>query len=490
MSQTVRTRFAPSPTGQMHIGNVRTALFAWLFARANKGSFILRIEDTDKSRSTDEYIQAILNDLEWIGLNYDEFHRQTDRADIHQKMAHQLLQEGKAYRCYCTREELEERRKQMAERGENIGYDRRCRDIKEPLPDLPSAIRLKIPLEGATEFDDLVFGEVAVQNKEIEDLVILRSDGTPTFNFACALDDHAMAITHVIRGDDHVANTPKQISILRAFGYPIPQYAHLSSILGSDKARLSKRHGATSLDWYRQNGYLSDAMVNYLVRLGWAFGDEEFFTRQDLIDKFTLDNINRSAAVFNPEKLLWLNGEHIRSNRPENLWVHWKPFLLDAGLAETQESENGILGGVYLCPSQWGDKAEFRSAEWVFEVMQTLQPRAKTLVEMTQRARFYFVKEIQFDEAAVAKNLKPEAKAPMHDLIEGLESLSEPWQQADLENLFGQIIEKHGIKMVKLAMPVRVALTGESVSPGIFEIVKLLGRDLSLKRLREAIEQI
>jgi len=474
----------------MHIGNVRTALFAWLFARANKGKFILRIEDTDQSRSTDEYIQAILNDLKWIGLDYDEFHRQTERADIHRQLAQQLLQEGKAYRCYCTPEQLEQRRKEMSERSENIGYDRRCRDLAEQPQDVPCALRLKIPLEGVTEFDDLVFGKVAVQNKEIEDLVILRSDGSPTFNFACALDDHAMGITHVIRGDDHVANTPKQINILRAFGYPIPQYAHLSSILGPDKARLSKRHGATALDWYRQNGYLPDAMVNYLVRLGWAFGDEEFFRRQDLIEKFSLDHINRSAAVFNPEKLLWLNGEHIRSTTPADLWHLWKPFVLDAGLAEVVERTEGVLEGVYLCPSQWGEKAEFRPAEWVFEVMQTLQPRAKTLVEMTQRARFYFVKDIQFDEVAVAKNLKPEAKVPMQDLIQGLEGLSEPWQQADLENLFGQIIERHGIKMVKLAMPVRVGLTGESVSPGIFEIVKLLGRALSLERLQKAMERI
>lgn len=485
LNELVRTRFAPSPTGHMHIGNVRTALFAWLFARANGGEFILRIEDTDRARSTEEFLQNILEDMQWLGLDFEEMYRQSERVDIHLQHAERLLAEGKAYRCYCTPEDLEERRKQQQARGQNPKYDGRCREVSpEEAKDMPSVVRLKMPLEGTTEFDDLVFGHIEVSNDELDDLILIRSDGSPTFNLACALDDHAMGITHVIRGDDHIANTHKQIHILQAFDYPVPKYGHLSTILGPDKTRLSKRHGATSIDWYKQNGYLPAAMINYLVRLGWAFGDEEFFNRQDLIEKFSLDNVNKSPAVFNPEKLLWLNGEHIRAAKPEDLLPHWRPFLEREGLIKTTDS------GISLCPEQWGEGAEIRSEAWLLEVIGTLQPRSKDLLEMTQMGRFYFIKDIQYDEKAMKKHVKEKSKVLLEDLIEGIEAMEEPLQEEGLENLFKEIIEKRESKMLKVAMPARVALSGGSVSPGIFEVVRLLGKDESLRRLKLLTEKI
>ena len=490
MNNSMKTRFAPSPTGHMHIGNVRTALFAWLFARSQGGQFLLRIEDTDLARSTDEYIQNILDDLRWLGLDWDEFYRQSERRDLHNQRATQLLDEGKAYRCYCTAEEFEKRREEQIARGEKPKYDRRCRDLSPKPESEPYAIRLKLPQEGSTQFEDLIFGSISISNEELDDFVLVRRDGTPTFNFACALDDHDMGITHVIRGDDHLSNTPKQIHVYRAFGFPEPCFGHLSTILGADKTRLSKRHGATSIDWYRTEGYLPEAMINYLVRLGWSFGDEEFFTPEMLVKKFSLDNVNRSAAVFNPEKLVWLSAEHIRQSEPLVLWNHLRPFLEEEGLVTVCQNEQGRVDGVYLCPSQWGEGSEARSLDWVAGVIETLQPRSKTLLEMRDRGRFYFVKNIEFDEKAVRKHLKSRAKEPLTDLLDGLEKMQEPFDEQALEQLFTHIMEKHEIKLLKLAMPTRVALTGLPVSPGIFETVRSLGKQTVLDRLKAAIEML
>ncbi|MCL4537181.1 MAG: glutamate--tRNA ligase, partial [Nitrospirae bacterium] len=335
----IRVRFAPSPTGHLHIGGARTALFNYLFARHNNGAFVLRIEDTDRSRSTEEYIEAIIEGMRWLKLDWDEGpYRQTDRFDIYRSYVERLLNEGKAYRCYCTPEELEQRRQEALAQGKTPKYDGRCRNITEPMPDKPSAIRFKMPQEGRTVVNDLIKGVVEFENNQLEDLIIMRSDGTPTYNFVVVVDDIDMEITHIIRGDDHLNNTPKQIHIYKAFGWEPPAFGHLPMILGADKTRLSKRHGATSVMAYKDMGYLPDALVNYLVRLGWSYGDQEVFTKDELIKYFSLENIGKSAAVFNPEKLLWLNSQYIIKEDAKTLAEMAIPFLIKEGIiSEGQE---------------------------------------------------------------------------------------------------------------------------------------------------------
>ncbi|MGH8058568.1 MAG: glutamate--tRNA ligase, partial [Candidatus Entotheonellia bacterium] len=361
MTTTVRVRFPPSPSGFLHIGGVRTALFNWLYARHHGGVFILRIEDTDRTRSTEESIQAILEGLRWLGLDWDEGpYRQTERLSIYQEHASRLLEEGNAYRCYCSPQELQQRREEALRRGGSPGYDRRCRVLQHPPTDLPSAIRLKAPLEGQTRFTDLIHGELSFENTELDDLIILRSDGTPTYNFAVVVDDMTMRITHVIRGDDHIPNTPRQILIYQALEYPLPQFGHVSMILGADKGRLSKRHGATSILAYRDMGYLPEAMLNYLARLGWAHGDQEIFTKEELIHHFDLSELNRAAAVFNPEKLLWLNGHYLRTMPAQALIPELAPHLLREGVVKAPEE----LDHAYLACA-----------------LDSVRERSKTLVE-------------------------------------------------------------------------------------------------------------
>ncbi|RMD51738.1 MAG: glutamate--tRNA ligase, partial [Nitrospirae bacterium] len=338
LNQNVRVRFAPSPTGYLHIGGARTALFNWLFARHNKGVFILRIEDTDRSRSTEESIEAIIEGLKWLSLDWDEGPvRQTDRLSIYKKKVEELLQKKKAYYCYCSAEELQKRREEAIKKGLPPGYDRRCRYRKEPVPGVKPVVRFASNTEGETVVEDLIKGNIVFKNSQIDDFIILRSDGTPTYNFVVVVDDIDMKITHVIRGDDHLNNTPKQIQIYNAFGAELPYFAHLPMILGPDRTRLSKRHGAMSVMAYKEMGYLPDALVNYLVRLGWSYGDQEVFTREELIEKFSLENVGKSPAVFNPEKLLWLNSLYINNTPSDRLIELVAPILFKEGIIREDE---------------------------------------------------------------------------------------------------------------------------------------------------------
>ncbi|MFV1951117.1 MAG: glutamate--tRNA ligase [Nitrospinota bacterium] len=471
MNEMVRVRFAPSPTGYLHIGGVRTALFNWLFARHHKGKFILRIEDTDLSRSTDESIKQIIEGLKWLGIDPDEGpYRQTERRDIYLEHIERLLKEGKAYQCYCTPEELEQKRKEALAKGEKPGYDGKCRNLDTPPPGRTSAVRFKTTMEGNTVVDDLLRGEVVFDNTELDDLIILRSDGTPTYNFVVVVDDAAMNITHVIRGDDHLANTPRQVQLYHGLGYQPPKFLHLSMILGSDKARLSKRHGATSILSYRDTGYLPGAMINYLVRLGWSYGDQEIFSKEELIEKFSIENIGKSAAVFNPEKLLWLNSHYIKTGDPLRLASYLRPHLLNEGiLPESQASEISV--------------------EEIAKVIPSLQERSKTLIEMARGTEFFFAKEIQYEEKAARKFLIPPIVPIFERLIHMFEK-SENFDTDSLERIFTDITEKQGLKLGKIAQPVRVALTGKTVSPGIFDVISLLGKKRVVERLKMGIRYI
>lgn len=458
----VRTRFAPSPTGYLHIGGARTALFNWLFARHHRGKFILRIEDTDVARSTEESTRAILEGMEWLGLTWDEGpFLQSERFDLYRGHAIKLLIGGKAYRCYCTPEELEVRRKKALQMGIPPRYDGRCRERKDR-PNLPFAIRFKTPGVGTTIVKDHIKGPVAFENSEIDDLIILRSDGTPTYNLCVVVDDANMGITHVIRGDDHLNNTPKQILLYEALGYPIPEFAHLPMILGSDKTRLSKRHGATSVMAYKEMGYLPEAMVNYLARLGWSYGDQEIFSVDELIERFSLDGVGKSSGVFNPEKLLWLNAHYIKEGKPEAIADLLTPFL---------EAKGYIVD------------------ERLPRIVRTLQERAKTLVEMVDMAGFYFQERVSYDEDTARRFLTPDMAGIFHELVERLEGL-DPFTGDGLQGIFQGIMQERGLKLVKIAQPVRVALTGGAVSPGIFEMIEAMGKERTITRLRVALEYI
>lgn len=465
----IRVRFAPSPTGYLHIGGARTALFNWLFARHNKGKFILRIEDTDRSRSTEEYIEAIIEGMKWLKLDWDEGpYRQTDRFEIYRSYVERLLIEGRAYRCYCTPEELEERRQKALSEGRSPKYDGRCRDIKEPIPGKPFAVRFMMPQEGQVVIKDLIKGEVVFENSQLDDLIIMRSDGTPTYNFVVVVDDVEMGITHVIRGDDHLNNTPKQIHIYRALGYELPEFAHLPMILGADKTRLSKRHGATSVLAYRDMGYLPDALVNYLVRLGWSYGDQEVFTRQELIDYFSFENVGKSSAIFNPEKLLWLNSQYIMKSDDKELAELVIPFLIKDGTIEE------------------GTELDF---DWLSKAVKTLKERAKTLVELSKMLRYYIAEEVEYEEKARQKFLNPSTFDYLVMIRDSLKGITEFTAQ-EIEKVFREIIEKHNLKLGQIAQPVRVAMTGGTESPGIFEVLEVMGKEKAIKRLDRAIKYI
>ena len=458
---TVRTRFAPSPTGYLHIGGARTALFNWLFARHHGGEFILRIEDTDVARSTEESIRAILDGMTWLGLNWDEgpFY-QSRMFDTYRKFAGEMLDKRLAYRCYCTPAELEERREAALKEGKPPKYDGRCFGRTGP-PDLPFALRFRVP-PGTTIVRDVIKGVISFDNSTLEDLVILRSDGTPTYNFCVVVDDATMGITHVIRGDDHMNNTPKQTLLYRALGYDIPAFAHLPMILGEDKTRLSKRHGATSVMAYKEMGILPHALVNYLARLGWSHGDQEIFSIEELIGKFTLESVGKSSGVFNPEKLLWLNQHYIKTGPEEEIGKDILPFLSAHGIdASTDERLPAII--------------------------KTLKERSKTLKEMADGALFYFKVLLEYDEKAARKFLLPENIPLFTALAKRLKGV-EPFGEKEIEAVFNAILEENGIKLGKLAQPVRVALTGGTVSPGIFEMIVAMGRTMALKRLEDAIE--
>lgn len=464
-----RVRFAPSPTGYLHIGGARTALFNWLYARHNNGMFVLRIEDTDRTRSTDEYIEAIIDGMKWLGLDWDEGpYRQTERLDIYKKNIQKLLDEKKAYYCYCSPEELEQQRQAAIKKGETAKYNGRCRERKEPVPGVIPVVRFKMPQEGATIVEDGIKGRVTYENSMFDDFIILRSDESPTYNFVVVVDDMDMSITHVIRGDDHLNNTPKQIHIYRALGYKVPYFAHLPMILGSDKARLSKRHGATSVQAYREMGYLPEALLNYLVRLGWSYGDQEIFSKDELIEKFSLDNVGKAAAVFNPEKLQWTNSQYIINTSSKKLSELVMPFLVQ---------ENIINKGQPL------DK------KWLERAVETLRERSKTLIELAQSLQYYIAEEVAYEEKARDKFLNEKSLPYLKALKEALSALPS-FTQEELEKVFVKIIEKYKIKLKHLAQPVRVAMTGDTKSPGIFELLEIIGKEKTLKRLERAIQTI
>ena len=464
----IRVRFAPSPTGYLHIGGVRTALFNWLFARHAKGVFILRIEDTDRERSTPQAIQAILDGLKWVGLDWDEGPiYQTERLSLYKEQADRLLAEGKAYHCYCTAEELEARRREALARKELPKYDGRCRRRSGAAPAGASpVVRFVSSQEGQTIVHDRIKGDVAFDNAQLDDLVIMRSNGMPTYNFGVVVDDAWMKITHVIRGDDHLNNTPRQILLYQALGYEPPQFGHLSMILGMDKVKLSKRHGATSVLEYQEAGYLPEALVNYLVRLGWSHGDQEVFSLQEMIAEFSLDHVQKSPAAFNPEKLLWLNGQYLKTTDAKRVAGLLVPFL----------RKRGVLNGGTQPASAWLEK-----------LVVALRERSQTLVEMADKAAPFFQESVAMDQEAAKKFLTAAVRPAFIGLVAVLEKVP-AFEHDALEQGFKSVLAETGLSMSKLAQPVRVALTGGTVSPGIFEVMALLGRERTLERLKKAID--
>ncbi|CAL1239239.1 glutamate--tRNA ligase [Candidatus Methylocalor cossyra] len=462
---TVRTRFAPSPTGYLHIGGARTALFCWLYARKHGGTFILRIEDTDLERSTVESVNAILEGMTWLGLDYDEgpFY-QTDRFDRYRELAQRLLAEGKAYHCYCTKEELDAMREQQLARKEKPRYDGRCRLRREPRPGVPPVVRFRNPEMGEVVIEDLVRGRVVVRNSELDDLILVRSDGSPTYNFTVVVDDLDMGITHVIRGDDHINNTPRQINIFKALGAEPPLYAHVPMILGADGARLSKRHGAVSVMQYRDEGYLPEALLNYLVRLGWSHGDQEIFSIDQMIQLFEIEGINHSASTFNPDKLLWLNHHYIMHSDPAHVAHHLRWHLGQRGIDPTTGPDP-------------------------VAVVKAQRERCKTLAEMAAASLFFYQDFDRYDEKAARKNLSQETRPALEAVYAALEDLT-PWSREAIHDTVAVTAERLGAKLGHVAQPLRVAVSGTAVSPPIDVTLELLGRAKTLARIERALDYI
>jgi glutamyl-tRNA synthetase len=470
MTGTVVTRFAPSPTGFLHIGSARTALFNWLYARRHGGRMLLRIEDTDRERSTKAAIDAILDGLDWLGLAWDgDAIYQSTRADRHRAAVEELLAAGRAYRCYATPQELDDMREKARREGRARLYDGRWRDRdpSEAPADRKAAIRLKAPLEGETAIEDAVQGRVVWQNKDLDDLVLLRSDGTPTYMLAVVVDDHDMAVTHIIRGDDHLTNAARQTQIYQALGWPVPAMAHIPLIHGPDGSKLSKRHGALGVDAYRAMGYLPAAMRNYLVRLGWSHGDQEIFSTEEMIAAFDLAHVGRSPARFDFAKLESLNGHYIRQTADAEL------------VDEIERLLPHLAAGAEL-------KAKMTPAlkQKLIAAMPALKERAKTLVELVESARYIYAdRPLDLDEKAAAL-LTPEARGTIAELLPDLEKL-QPWAAASLEAAVRTFAERVGRKLGAVAQPLRAALTGRTTSPGIFDVLAVLGKDESLARLRD-----
>jgi len=462
---TVVTRFAPSPTGLLHIGGVRTALFSWLYARHSGGKFILRIEDTDRERSTEQAVQVILDGMQWLGLEADEGpYYQTRRYDRYRQVLAQMLERGQAYRCYCSKAELEALREQQLARKEKPRYDGRCRERSEPRLGVEPAIRFKNPLTGQVVVDDQVHGRVIFENTELDDLIIARSDGNPTYNFCVVVDDMDMGITHVIRGDDHLNNTPRQMNMLTALGARPPVYAHVPMILGADGAKLSKRHGAVSVLQYQEEGFLPDALLNYLVRLGWSHGDQEIFSRQEMIAAFDIRDVNKAASAFNADKLLWLNQQHLM-RAPTSALV---PAL---------RAQLALLG------------IESRDEPLLEGVINAQRERAKTLKEMAQNSLFFFRDFEAFDDKAARKNLTAEAVPLLASLATGLDALS-VWNAGAIHEVIEAVGQRYGVGLGKVAQPLRVAISGGAVSPPIDITAALIGREKVAARIARALRYI
>jgi len=460
----VRTRFAPSPTGFLHIGGARTALFSWAFAKKHGGTFILRIEDTDVARSTPEAVQAILDGMQWLGLHHDEgpFY-QMQRMDRYKEVIQKMLQEGSAYYCYCSKEELDALREAQMQQGIKPRYDGRWRPeegkvLPAPPQDVPPVIRFRNPKEGHVVWNDLVKGEISIANQELDDLIIARADGTPTYNFCVVVDDWEMDITHVIRGDDHVNNTPRQINMLKALGATIPEYAHLSMILGDDGQKLSKRHGAVSVMQYDDDGYLPEAVLNYLARLGWSHGDEEIFSMQQFCEWFDLDHITPSAAQFNTEKLNWLNAHYIKQASAEKLTSEMKKRLAKLNIAVSEQPDLAAVVDLY-------------------------KERANTLNELAESIAYFYRKPV-IDPAAAEKHLTADIRPVIAQLAQMLKTVD--WQPEAIHHAINEVVAQHQLKFPKVAMPLRVMLTGIAQSPSIDQVMALLGRDEVLARINAA----
>ena len=482
----IRVRFAPSPTGELHIGGARTALFNWLFARHHRGKFILRIEDTDVERSSEHFVRSLIKDLRWLGLDWDEGpdvggdygpYFQSQRGEIYKYYALKLLKEGKAYFCYCTPEELEEEKRRMQREGKPPKYSGRCRNLtprqrrmfesegREP------TIRFKVPEEGVTCVKDLIRGEVRFENRLLGDFILLKSNGMPTFNFANVIDDSLMGINYVIRGDDHLSNTPRQILLYQALNFKVPKYAHLPMILGSDGTKLSKRHGATSISYYREKGYLPWALVNYLALLGWSTPDsQQLFEREELIQKFSLERVGKSSAIFDPKKLEWMNGEYIRRSKPEQLVELLLPYLEKAGLI--------------------GKRIDPSTREKIIRVVELEQDRLKVLSEFVDLADFFFKRNFTYDSQAVTKILKrqyvPSLLGEMRKRIERMSS----FDAESLEKMARSLSEELSLSTSKVFHPLRVALTGKMKGPGLFELAEVLGKEETLRRIDRTLKKL
>lgn len=464
MSFMIITRFAPSPTGFLHVGGARTALYSYLFAKKNKGKFLLRIEDTDLERSTPEAVQAIFDGMDWLGLASDEkpiF--QTSRFDRYKHYIDVLLKEGKAYKCYCDKERLERMREQQTQNKEKPRYDGHCRHVAQT-SDKPFVVRFKNPETGDVVFNDLILGEIKFSNQELDDLIIARTDGSPTYNFTVVVDDMEMNITHVIRGNDHVNNTPRQINMFQALNYPAPHYAHVPMILGEDGKKLSKRHGAESVTDYEQEGYLPEALLNYLVRLGWSHGDQEIFSLSEMIEAFDLTKVSKSPAMFNTEKLQWLNHHYMKTLPVEKIVTALKKQFEYLGI--------NISKGPTLTD--------------VFEVM---KDRAKTLKEMAGASRFWFEPVEKYDEAAVAKFINADTNAVFSKVYEQLNALSD-WNKETIHGVIQNVVETLSLRFPQVAQPLRIALTGNTVSPGVDVTLALFSQEEAVRRISQAREMI
>lgn len=483
----IRVRFAPSPTGHLHVGGARTALFNWLFARHNNGTFVLRIEDTDRTRSTPEANRAILDGMDWLGLDWDEGpgvdgpygpYYQTERLKTYNEHAKRLLSEGKAYPCFCSSAELEAKRKEAEERKEAPRYDGKCRKL--PASEIqklrssgpPCVLRFHLPPLGDTVVDDLIRGKVTFKNELLDDFVIMKSDGFPTYNFAATVDDALMDITHVIRGDDHLSNTPRQILLYQTFGFSIPKFAHIPMILGKDKARLSKRHGATSVVSYRDMGYLPEAMVNYLSRLGWGHGDQEVFSREELIGKFSLGAVNKNPAVFDIEKLNWLNGQYIRKALPERI-ADLALSDLKRAIPKTAEMERTKEG-----------------MEHIVRAIRCVQDRINVITDVPSLTSYFFSDSIEYEADARSKYLNDRSVATtLSKLRDGLLK-AEPFNKHNIEAVFKNLASEMNAKLGAIIHPARAALTGRTESPGIYDVVETLGKKTTLKRIDDAVRTL